>query len=86
MPESTSNKSSRTKDKTSTSSIDSLLLYMKQEELIMELQTLSKLRRRVPGNIMQKKRQTKIHDYIYSQTSLNARCRDHSEENPKVCI
>ena len=45
-------------------SIDSLLLYLQQEELNIELQTLSKLRKSVLGNIMQKRRQTSIHDYI----------------------
>ena len=45
-------------------SIDSLLLYLQQEELNIELQTLSKLRKSILGNIMQKRRQTVIHDYI----------------------
>ena len=35
--------------------IDNLLLYMQQEELNMELQSLTKLRKSVLGNIMQKK-------------------------------
>ena len=42
--------------------IDSLLLYMQQEELNMELQSLTKLHKSVLGNIMQKKRQTRIYN------------------------
>jgi hypothetical protein len=44
--------------------IDNLLLYMQQEDLNMELQSLTKLRKSVLGYIMQKKRQTRIYDYI----------------------
>ena len=43
--------------------IDNLLLYMQQEELNMELQSLTKLRKSILGNIMQKKKQTRIYNY-----------------------
>jgi len=44
-------------------SVDSLLLYLRQEELNIKLQTLSKLRKSILGNIMQKK--TNSHSRLY---------------------